>query len=267
MNIFNVVGRKLGKRAQEIDPRTLKLADYLTPPEPIPLPPRKADYLSPVKNWPMFMNDTIGDCTIAAPGHMIQEWTTVSGQNTVTLTDADILAAYEVVGGYVPGDPTTDNGCVLMDVLRYWRGTGIGGHKITAFVAVDITNRVEVRQAIYLFGNVLLGLGLPITSQNPDTRAGLPCWDVPAYGAVRNGSPWSWGGHCVPVGQYSADPKGFRGLEVVTWGQVYQMTWAFLEAYADEAYVVLSPDWINQEGKSPTGFNLDQLMADLNAIK
>ena len=37
--------------------------------------------------------------------------------------------------------------------------------------------------------------------------------------------------------------------------------------YADEAFAVLSPDWINKKvGTSPSGFNMAALQADLDAV-
>ena len=36
-----------------------------------------------------------------------------------------------------------------------------------------------------------------------------------------------------------------RGLTVITWAEAKRMTWTFLDAYCDEAYAVLSADWIN----------------------
>jgi len=44
------------------------------------------------------------------------------------------------------------------------------------------------------------------------------------------------------------------------------MTWGFLHTYADEAFAVLSPDWIAKTGLAPNHFNLSQLQADLAAL-
>jgi hypothetical protein len=43
------------------------------------------------------------------------------------------------------------------------------------------------------------------------------------------------------------------------------MTWDFYDAYADEVFAVLSPDFLTN-GKSKDGFNLDQLKADLRGV-
>jgi len=64
---------KLGKAAARHDPRTLLLASYVTP--ALPTPPAAFDLASKVKSWGMMDNDQIGDCTCAAAGHLLMEWT------------------------------------------------------------------------------------------------------------------------------------------------------------------------------------------------
>ncbi len=254
---FKVNGQLLGKRAVRHDHRTLKLADYL--PTRLPAQPLAAGYTDKIDSWPMFMNDTIGNCVIAAAGHMVQEWTTYAS-SPVLLTDKDILYGYEQVGGYVPGDPSTDQGCDMLTALNFWRKTGFGGHKIAAYVSINIKKPSEIALAVWLFGNVFAGFALPLTVQNQTT------WSVPRGGTVGDGSPGSWGGHCVPIVGYS-NVTGSAGTQIVTWGDVYSVTWPFISKYADELYAVLSPDWIERTGKAPSGFNMAQLQADLAAIK
>jgi hypothetical protein len=199
---------------------------------------------------------------------MIEQWTTYANPPGFCPTDAETLAAYSAVSGYVPGDPSTDNGAVMLDVLNYWRNTGIGGHKILGYVAVDWKNQTEVEQAMLLFGNVYLGVGLPISAQNPPTGVnGNPVWEVPSEGPRGDGAPGSWGGHAIPIVAWGIDPKGNKGAEVVSWGQIFDMTWDFLSTYGDEAYAIVSSDWIEKSGLAPNQFNLAQLQADLKLLK
>ena len=45
------------------------------------------------------------------------------------------------------------------------------------------------------------------------------------------------------------------------------MTWTFWDAYCDEAYAVLSKDWINQASDlAPNRFDLATLQKDLSAL-
>jgi hypothetical protein len=241
--------RKLGKRAPRIDPRTLKLARYLLP---LPAPPVATGYITKVSSWPIDLNDKIGDCVIAGAAHCIQQWTTYAG-TPVVLTNQQVLQGYEAVGGYVPGEPSTDNGCDMLTACNYWRQTGFGGHKILGYMQVNARNLVEVRQAVYLFGNLYAGWAMPLSAQSATN-----VWSVPSTGATGNGSPGSWGGHNAPIVGY-----GLTGVKVVTWGALMAATWNFVLAYNDELYALVSQDWIEKGGKAPSGFNLAQLQADL----
>ena len=52
---------------------------------------------------------------------------------------------------------------------------------------------------------------------------------------------------------------------MVTWGALKRMTWAFWDRYCDEAWCVLSPDFL-AAGRSPQGFDLDALLHDLALV-
>ncbi len=245
---------KLGKKAAKHDPRTLDLKTYLSP-KMVPPPPSHENFAKKVGNWPLMLNDKIGDCTCAAAGHMIEQWTTYAG-DPFTPSDDEILKAYEVVGGYKPGDHATDHGAHLLDVLNFWRKTGIAGHKIHAFVAVDPKDHEEIKASVVLFGNCAVGFAMPLSTETQHH------WAVPETGLKGNGARGSRGGHAVTIVGYDT-----HGLTVVTWGRLLRATWGFLDEYCDEAYAVLSHDWISKATKlSPTDFNLRSLQSDLRAI-
>lgn len=251
--------RKLGKKAPRLDSRNLKLANYLKPGVTFN-PPAESSWVVDVPSWGMMENDQLGDCVIAGAGHSIQQWTfyvkeKLGQGQMVVVPDNQILTAYEKVGGYVPGDPSTDNGCDMLTALKYWRKTGIGGHKILAFVQVDPTKPLEWMSAIELFGNLYIGLALPLSAQNQEA------WTVPDGGPEGDGSPGSWGGHCVPIMAYSP-----QSLTCVTWGQTLKMSHNFFAGYCDEAYAVLSQDWLDAQQVAPSSFNLAQLQEDLAAL-
>lgn len=246
----------LGKRAPRIDSRTLRMSTYRTAKAgPITVPVADG-YITKVPDWPMYLNDTLGDCVAAAAGHCIEQWTEYAG-DFYQPTDAEILAFYET-----QNPPPQDDGMVMLTALNTWRQNGVGKHKIDAFVSIDPTNRKEVEEAIYLFGNIYIGLALPLTAQTGDV------WQVPPMGLNGDGSPGSWGGHCVPAMGFQGKtvPGHPEGLMVVTWGQLMPMTWAFLESYCDEAYAILSPDWIDNKGDTIGGLNVNQLKADLKLV-
>lgn len=244
---------KLGKHKKREDARSLKLARYLAPALP-PAPP-STDWTAKVNEpWRMMLNDSLGDCTCAAAGHLIMEWTCNAGVGVLP-TDDQILEAYEAITGYNPADPNSDQGAVELDVLNYWRQTGIAGHQIGAFAEIDPANQDHVKAAVYLFGGVYIGVQLPLSAQGQDE------WNVvgPLTGDCE---PGSWGGHAVPVVAYDEN-----GVTVITWGQPLKMSWAFWSAYVDEAYAIISADFLNGAGDTPAGFDLAQLQNDLRAVE
>src|ERR1039458_319014 len=178
---------KLGKSVARHDPRTLLLASYVT--RTLPAPPASFDVTSKVKAWGMMDNDQIGDCTCAAAGHLLMEWTANSGKKMFTPTYKQnlaphsattghngaaggrllmewtansgkkmfpptykqIVAAYSAITGYNPVTGANDNGANEGDVLNYWRQTGIAGHKIGAYVALEPANHSHVMDSVYIF--------------------------------------------------------------------------------------------------------------------
>src|SRR5271169_5820409 len=249
---------KLGKQPVRHDPRTLLFASYTTP--ALPAPPPAVNLAAEVKNrWGMMDNDQLGDCTCAAAGHLIMEWT-ANASKMVTPPDSAIVDAYSAITGYNPKTGANDNGANELDVLNYWRQTGIGGHKIEAFVALEPSNKTHVMDGIWIFGGCYIGVALPKSAQ-AQTSNKQP-WSVPPSGTSGDGAPGSWGGHAVPVVAYDS-----RGLTVVTWGALQTMTWGFWATYCDEAYAILSTDYINGNKQAPQGFSLQQLQADLTDLK
>ena len=138
----------------------------------------------------------------------------------------------------------------------------------------------DLALAIWLFGGAYIGVRLPITAQNQDV------WDVPAHPGP-NDEPGSWGGHAVQLVGYDCglpiadgrlsieEPSVNRQssidnhqsfLTCITWGRLKRMTWAWLEKYCDEAYALVSKDWIKANGIAPSGFDFATLEADLNLV-
>ena len=250
---------KLGKAAARHDPRTLLLASYIT--AALPTPPASFDLTAKIgASWGMMDNDQIGDCTCAAAGHLLMEWTANAGKKTFTPTDKQIVAAYSAITGYNPTTGANDNGANEIDVLNYWRQTGVAGHKIGAYVATEPSNHTHIMDSVYIFEGCYIGLALPVSAQ-AQVQNHQP-WSVPPGGATGDGEPGSWGGHAVPVVAYDA-----RGLTCVTWGALQVMTWTFWDTYCDEAYAIISNDYLNGKKESPQGFNLQQLQTDLADLK
>jgi hypothetical protein len=202
----------------------------------------------------MYLNDRIGDCTCATAGHIIQALSTYGKKTTETITDNDVLAAYTAVSGYNPITGEHDDGAVVQEVLSHWRKVGIGGHKILAFASVDFRNPSELRQATHIFGNVYLGIDFPNTAMDQFNN-GEP-WDV-VDGA------YSEGGHAINAGYYDVSDGMWK---VVTWGKVQPMTQAFWDKYVEEAWVVVSPEWLDATGRNPEGIDMTAMGDEFTKI-
>lgn len=238
---------KLGKRAPKLEPgRRLMLAKYTAS---LPAPPPSADWSGGVTSWGEMLNDNLGDCTIAAVGHAVQVATLAAGSE-VTVSDSDVLTAYEVWDGYNPSDPSTDQGGVEVDVLNAWRQNGFAGHALTAYADPDPGNVNHVKQAIANFGGVYIGLALPLSAQNQEI------WDVVTDDGSGNTQAGVWGGHAVFCVGYDDTYITF-----ITNGALMKMTWAFWAHYTDESHCLLMADF-----PAPAGVDAATWLADVQAV-
>lgn len=241
---------KLGRIRAVPDPRIPALADVWTIPTAVP---DTVDWYSRVPaDWSMMGNDQVGDCTAAAIGHAIEQWTAYTDPTPVVMSTDQVVAAYSAFSGYVPGDPATDQGSTCLTALQYWRTTGVqtpgaGPDTLTAFARLRTVD--EVRRAIATFGNAYAGVALPLSAQTEEV------W------SATSDAPGSWGGHCVPLVGYNA-----TGPVCVTWGALKQMTWAWWTTYSEEAYALLSPDWLRATGTDPAGVDWARLESALAAL-
>ena len=242
----------LGKLPPKVDARSLKLANYL---EPAKLPS-----LLPAVNWsnacvqPFNMdgNDRIGDCVCASLANFIQV-ITANADGEFIVPEADVLAMYEQVGHYVPGDPSTDNGATELDGMNYLRQTGLGGVKADAFADVNYQNLDEVKMATMLFGGCYIGI--TVCQGDMDAfQAGNP-WDT----TYTPGN--ALGGHAVAILDYDAD-----GGNLYTWTKLQRFTWDWFKQRVDESHALVMYAWVSSVGTAPSGLNLQQLEADVTQV-
>ena len=254
---------KLGRRPAVHNRRTMRLAiamhkalDTLGTP-----PATSDDYVTAVTSqsssgWGMFLNDQLGDCVCADSCHQVMLHTANVG-TIVIPTNQDCLALYEAVGGYKPGDPSTDQGCDETAMCAYLEATGVAGQKSAATGPIDPTNLDHIRWSVQLFGACRLGI---IVDDQMETQfsSGQP-WTTPA---AANDS--SAGGHDVPVVRYD---QNFA--YVVTWGALQPVAWSLMaqSAFLDECHAEVWPDFIAATGNAPNGFDLAQLLGDLGSVE
>lgn len=250
-------GFKLGRRPRKLDTRTPVMGRLIRA-NPLPPAPLRVD-MPAVASWPMLANDTIGDCAIAASLHQVQAWQAACGRPLMPAADAAV-SVYSAATGYQPGTPGTDQGAVELDILQFWMRTGMAVNDTAAldlldgFAVLDAYDDDQVRRCIAAFGGVYAGLALPNSARSQDV------WDVPKGGANGAGAPASWGLHAVSL-------LGFNeiGPICVSWGTVVPMTWRFWRTYSEEAYALLSGDWLTS-GASPRGSLWRSLVADIRVM-
>ena len=241
----------LGRVRSVHDARLLHLRSYMAV-DSLPVPPRH-NMLDSTTSWPMLANNIFNCCTSAAAGHMVHHWTEAN-QHGVFLTDQDIIRAHALL----TGDHLMN--CVsMLDALKFWRKTGIGDHRIHSYMSAGHAGPDDLRSVIFLFGSAYIGLNLPsfAMSGDPQQIPNIP-WEIPGSVSPADAAPQSANGHCVAAIGYDDEV-----IYVVTWGQLKTMTWDFFLRYNDEVYAVLSNDWVQQDIKCPSGFDMTTLERDL----
>lgn len=247
-----------GRRRSKANCPHLKFSRYAGA---MPAPPSSVDYraaaASALKN--VYLNDTYGDCVIAG-GYHIEATATGNAGKLFTATRAQLIHDYSAIGGYVPGDPSTDHGCDLQTAMNYWTQKGFqNGTKLAGWLAVDPHNLIELQQACWLFENLYFGIELPDSWVSP-----FPTGDGFVWGP---GTPDVQNGHC-----FIGDGYDNKGVTIDTWGLSGTFTWEGVAQLAShtaggEVYVMLSPDMIAKAtAKAPNGFDWATLTADFNAL-
>ena len=240
-----------------LDPRTA-LSRAGLPPVPLTV---DVDRASAVQDWPVYLNDQLGDCTIAALGHMYGAWTAYAGGTEALFADDQIQAVYSRVGGYVPGNPDTDQGCVMQDVLADQQSAGITDqagklHQVAGYAAFgNPADEVLLGQVLDVFGTVYVGINV---QQQMETE----------FSEQR---PWTWkrgaeviGGHAICLQRRLGSGKA--PLEYVTWGALQPATAGFQAHAAEEAWAVVTQDWLQANGTTVEGLDLQQLLADMQHV-
>lgn len=255
---------KLGRNRPKHDPgrKYLHFGQYLKAGVTLPTPPATEDWTG--KGQPalsnVYGNDTLGDCVIAGGYHNLATWTGNAGA-LFTATNQQIINDYGSIGGYVPGDPGTDQGCDEVTALDFWTATGFAsGDRLAGWLKVDATNQELLKQALYLFENLFFGVELPDAWVNNEPQASGFTWDVA-------GQPDPSNGHCVVGVGYTA-----AGVTFDTWGLIGTLTWAALAKYMVEsaggdAYVMVSQaQLVKAQAKAPNGFAWADLIEDFDSI-
>jgi len=251
---------KMGRRRPVAFGPRLFLRNYLDAELP-PVPPT-CDFSKPAASAlsNLYLNDKLGDCVIAAGYHVVGV-ETGNAKNLFTAADKQIVADYGAIGGYVPGNPNTDNGCDEVTALNYWTERGFADKtKSLGWLAINPTNRQEVTAAQYLFENLFFAMELPDEWIDPVPEGPGFTWDVAGPSVPENG-------HAVAGVGYSAE-----GVLIDSWGLIGTLTWDAIATYCSEAnggglYAMLTPDQLEKaQTKAPNGIDWSALIQDFNTM-
>lgn len=221
--------------------------------------------------FPLYDNDTIGDCTCAAMGHAIAQWTAYSGNTPggALFTNTAIVGLYSEVTSppYNPATGANDNGASLFTVCECMMSIGITDtngvlHKIINYA--DVSNQVLARfkDCLYVFGSVYLGVAIVAADQA--NSANGQAWTLPEAG--QNVGPFGIN-HCVVlVDSQINDPDGNNWETVATWGALQKMDSAWASTNIGEALVIFSEDMIGADGDSPIGQTVAQINTELTYV-
>lgn len=206
-----------------------------------------------IKNtdWGMLGNDVASNCVFAGGEHETMMWAAMGG-SSAKFTQETSFSDYSAVTGFNEDVPNTDNGTDMQVAASYRKNTGLididgNRHKVAAYLALTPGNLQQHLIAMYLFGAV--GIGITFPSYAMDAFNSGDIWDVENGGTIE-------GGHYVPLVAYRTN------IICVTWGKTQPMTPEFFQRNNDESIVYLSESML-KNGKSPEGFDYDQLAADL----
>lgn len=253
-----------GRQRKKISLKTPCASDFLDRAKSWPaVKPRGWEYAVNPKDLEMLGNDERGCCVEAALMHFIQVETANTG-TPLHGTKDQTLALYSAVTGFDPRQDQinplteeiynpTDKGTVMLDFLNYVLRNGVSvtdanGRVVKwtmeAFAALDVSSVAQRRWVSDVFGGTLDGIWCPKS-------------------AVDNVNNWTWDPRSIIVGGHGVNGAGQGGAggHEQSWGKNIPYTWEFMMNVLDESYLIVSTFWLNQQQKSPSGFDLEGLIA------
>lgn len=255
---------KLGLRPKQIPLKTPCLSNFMDRATTWPaVKPRGWEFAVPADKWGMALNDTWGDCAEAMAGHYVIS-TSYNTAQPLAPTDQQVSDFYTAITGFNPaagpsGSNPTDQGTVLSQLIAVWQNDGfpvtdlttgkVVVHKILGAATLDITSWAQIRWATDTFGGCLKGIQCPQNFMQNTAN-----W-------VYDPSSPIMGGHAI-----LGDSQGSAGDKNVSWGLVIPTTLEAEMNLLTEAWIVVTESWLNAAGTSPSGLDLNGLLAALKQV-
>lgn len=247
--------------------RTAGLRGALPPRTPHPFKPLRqylvADLPSPTGpfnygadlSYPMALNDSLGDCTIAGKVHLDEIVASILGEAFTYPGDAAVKEAYfGLTGG-------PDSGLELSTVIKAWSGAnGLLGTRLAGAATIDIRDEELMAQALFNFGALYVAVNLPDSAENQFN-------DDHPWTLGGNESPE--GGHCVVLnaaGNLSTSGWMVGDFGVVTWGAETACTDNWWRMFGAEAWVVVPESFVTANKDCVQSLDLDQMQADVKSL-
>jgi hypothetical protein len=202
------------------------------------------DLNGPDPSNPAGMENGAGTCGIAGMDHLQMAWNQATRGSCASWGNDTVLSLYEYLSGYLRGDPTTDKGTILQDNLNFWRKEGVNRDKILFFGALRPGSwlRPERIKALQAFGGLYLGINVPESAEQA----------FPGDWVYVPRSPLA-GPHCVVQ---HGELLGWHEARLSSWGAIVKAATGFLMHTIEEAWVVGASDFIEVNGKNPSGLDV-----------
>jgi hypothetical protein len=129
-------------------------------------------------------------------------------------------------------------------------------HTVAGYAAFgNPADETLLGQVLDVFGTVYVGINV---QQQMETE-------------FSDQQPWTWkrggeviGGHAICLQRRLGSGKA--PLEYVTWGALQPATVSFQAHAAEEAWAVVTQDWLTANGTTVEGLDLQQLLADMSGV-
>jgi hypothetical protein len=193
--------------------------------------PTSIDDYSGVSSYGLYGNvgfTSVGDCTIAAVGDILQTWSARKGESSGPLNSAPFISAYDtLVGG--TGGP--QDGLPVNTVLAYWKTSGIDGNTIAgSSEIIEYWDRFAIEAALEEDGPLYVSFQIPTSDYVYSMDSSSTIWSTNEAPPGTSTTPY---GHAAAIVGYDA-----TGPYIATWGYVQHVTWAWWYDWATDAYTV-----------------------------